>query len=145
MSIISKRRLKDEVSKQLFELPYLLLGKNRNPDEFQRLFTALFSLTEQTVFAKRIAVLYLLMKNIEYLIIQDVLKVSTSTISKCTMILENSNNLKNTLKDLVQDEKIGVIFQEILSDIYSPGTYGINWKNAVKRKAEFNRKKREGI
>ena len=145
MSILSKRKLKNEVSKQLFELPFSLLGKRKSREDFEQTLFAILSPTERTVIAKRIAVLYLLVKKIDYLVIQDVIKVSTSTISKCSMILSNNSALKKTLQILVKSEEIKNLFQEVFSDIYAPGSYGVNWKNAIKRKNEGERKKIEGI
>lgn len=145
MSQLSKRKLKEEVSKQLFELTFSLLGRRKNKGDFQQTLLAILSPTEQYVLAKRIAVLYLLIKKIDYLIIRDVLKVSTSTISKCVMILENSKNLTKTLQSLAQNNQMKDIFLEAFSDFYSPGSYGISWKNAWRNKKEIERKKREGI
>ena len=145
MSQLSKRKLKDEVSKQLFELTFSLLGRRKDRGDFQNTLFAILSPSEQLVIAKRIAILYLLIKKIDYAIIRDVLKVSTSTVSKCVMILENSENLSNTLKILVQSNQIKDIFLEAFSEFYSPGTYGVNWKTASKIKKEVERKKREGI
>lgn len=145
MSQLSKRKLKEEVSKQLFELTFSLLGKRRDRGDFQQTLFAILSPTEQYVLAKRIAVLYLLIKKIDYLIIRDVLKVSTSTISKCVMILENSKNLTKTLQSLAQNNQMKDIFLEAFSDFSSPGSYGISWKNAWRNKKEIERKKREGI
>lgn len=145
MSYISNRKLKDEVSKQLFELPFSLLGKRGNREEFQQILFSILSPTEQTVIAKRIAVLYLLVKKIDYLAIMDVLKVSTSTVSKCNLMLESNIELKNTLQILARNEQMKNLFKEVFSDIYAPGAYGINWKNAAKRKREIERVKKEGI
>jgi len=145
MSQLSKRRLKKEVSKQLFELTFSLLGKRKGKDDFQQVIFALLSPTERLVLSKRIAVLFLLTKDTDCRIIRDVLKVSTSTISKCVIMLENSENLKRTLQVIAQNEQIKDMFLEALSDIYSPGSYGINWSNAHKLKKEVERKKKEGI
>ena len=145
MSQTSKRRLKEEVSKQIIDLTFSLLGQRRNRGDFEHVLFALLSPSELTVLAKRIAVLYLLIKKIDNSVIRDVLKVSCSTISKCIIMIENSEVLKITLKQLERNDKIKNIFLEAFSEVYSPGTYGVNWKNAHRIKNEVERKKREGL
>jgi len=93
--------------------------------------------------AKRVAIIYLLMKNIDYLMISEVLKVSSRTIAKFHSITSEGKEIKNILEGLVENEKIKDFFEELF--FREPGTYGTNWKSAWKQKYEIERKKQRGI
>ena len=65
----------------------------------------LLSLTEK-IMIKRIAIIYLLVKDIDYLVISDVLKVSSGTIAKFHSMMNKGREIKNILKGITGNEKI---------------------------------------
>ena len=93
--------------------------------------------------AKRVAIIYLLIKDINYLVISDVLKVSSRTIAKFHSIMFEGKEIKNILEGLIGNEKIKGFFEELF--FREPGTYGTNWKSAWRQKFEIERKKIRGI
>ncbi|PIP62757.1 hypothetical protein COW98_02330, partial [Candidatus Roizmanbacteria bacterium CG22_combo_CG10-13_8_21_14_all_35_9] len=122
-----------------------MVGKRENKEEFQRLINDVFSSTERIMVAKRIAIIYLLTKNIDYRIICEVLKVSASTVFKFRLLTEESKGIVPILKKILRGEKISQFFEEILLTFNRPGKYGVNWSQAWKDKMAFERKKETGI
>ena len=117
-----------------------------NMDEEERftgIMNELLSPTEKIMIAKRVAIIYLLMKNVDYLIISDVLKVSSTTIAKFHTIMIDGKEIKSILEGLIGNEKIIDFFEELF--FREPGTYGVNWKSAWWQKFEIERKKLRGI
>ena len=145
MTRISRRRLSDRVYDKLFTLLFEVLAKRETKADFDQILMDLFSPVERIMIAKRVVIIFLLMKNIEALTICDVLKVSTSTVSKFRLVMEKSEGIVPALKRLVENEKIVLFLQGLYNDFFPPGTYGVNWKNAWQSKFDFERKKSEGI
>lgn len=143
MTRISKYRVEDKVLQKLYFLMFEIISNMDEEDRFTGIMNELLSPTEKIMIAKRVAIIYLLMKNIDYLMISDVLKVSSTTISKFHSILIKGKEIKNILEDLVENEKIKDFFEELF--FREPGTYGINWKSAWRQKFEIERKKQTGI
>ncbi|PIV10609.1 hypothetical protein COS50_04585 [Candidatus Roizmanbacteria bacterium CG03_land_8_20_14_0_80_35_26] len=145
MPMISRNKVDDEVLEKLFSLFFEVVGKRENKEEFQRLINDVFSSTERIMVAKRIAIIYLLTKNIDYRIICEVLKVSASTVFKFRLLTEESKGIVPILKKILRGEKISQFFEEILLTFNRPGKYGVNWSQAWKDKMAFERKKETGI
>jgi len=143
--MISRNKVDDEVLEKLFSLFFEVVGKRENKEEFQRLINDVFSSTERIMVAKRIAIIYLLTKNIDYRIICEVLKVSASTVFKFRLLTEESKGIVPILKKILRGEKISQFFEEILLTFNRPGKYGVNWSQAWKDKMAFERKKETGI
>lgn len=141
---ITPFHLKPETYNKLFDIFYEVVG-NKDREEFNQIFFELLSPAERIMIAKRIAIIYLLMKNIDYLMICQVLKVSNSTVSKFKQLMDNSQGIVPALKQLVTVEKISLKFEEFFNDIFHPGLHGINWSAAWQNKRELERKKEEGI
>ncbi len=112
-------------------------------ERFIGIMNELLSLTEKIMIAKRIAIIYLLVKDIDYLVISDVLKVSSGTIAKFHSMMNKGREIKNILKGITGNEKIKDFFEELF--FREPGTYGTNWKSAWRQKFEIERKKQRGI
>jgi hypothetical protein len=93
--------------------------------------------------AKRISILFLLIKGVQWDTICDVLKVSPSSVSKCQMILLNNEEMVNTLGMLIKQADMSLFFEELFSAFFGPGTAFINWKNAWKRKRKLELRKTE--
>jgi hypothetical protein len=59
--------------------------------------------------------------------------------------MEDSHGIVPALKNIVKIEKITLVFEELFSNIFAPGVYGINWSSAWERKIKVQRKKEQGI
>lgn len=142
---LSKYKVKETVSQRIFELLFEVMGKHNNRDVFFSVLFDVLSPTEQLMVAKRIAAMYLIQKQIDYTVICDVLKISTATVAKYTLLLERSRGIKKALTALIQHDKINLIFRDFLASLNGPGSYGINWKSAHKIRQEIEREKAEGV
>jgi Trp operon repressor len=80
MTRISKYKVEDKVLRKLYFLMFEIISNIDEEERFEGIMNELLSPTEKIMIAKRVAIVYLLMKNIDYLIISDVLKVSSRTI-----------------------------------------------------------------
>ena len=95
--------------------------------------------------AKRIAILYLLMKKKDYITICYVLKVSASTVSKYMLLKETSTVLIPKLNKILQTDSLKLFMEELLSELLAPGTPHVDWSAAWQRRREVARKKEEGM
>ena len=145
MTRISKFPVQDNVLKKLFDLLFEVLGNQEDQEEFSKVIYDLLSPTERIMVVKRVAIVYLLMKKIDYYNISDVLKVTPNTIAKFQAIRKKSKGIVKSLKHIVRNEKIANFFEKLFLEIYRPGVYGVNWKSAWKHKIDYERRKRRGI
>lgn len=145
MARISRFKLEDHILEKLFTLFFEVVGKKGYKEEFQKTIADLLSPVERIMIAKRIAIVYLIMKKIDYATICRNLKVSPSTVAKFRLLMEKSEGVIPTLNSLLRNEKIADFLEEWLIDLHAPGTYGANWSIAWQRKKEFQRRKSQGI
>ncbi|MFA6017212.1 MAG: Trp family transcriptional regulator [Patescibacteria group bacterium] len=143
MTRISKYRVEDKVLKKLYFLMFEIISNMDEEERFTAIISELLSPTEKIMIVKRVAIIYLLMKEIDYLVISDVLKVSSRTIAKFHSIMDEGKEVMSILEAVVGNEKIKDFFEELL--FREPGTYGVNWKSAWRQKFEIERKKQRGI
>jgi len=142
---ISYLKIKEEDYEKIFSIFYKVLGETEDKDEFSKILFDLLTPAERIMLIKRIAIIYLLLKDIEYRSICEVLKVSNGTVSKYKLLMENSIGIVPVLKKMVRNEKIWLFFEEIFSQIFHPGLPGINWKAAWETKIKLERKKERGL
>jgi len=118
MPPISRFIVRDEILEKLFKLFFEVVGNADNRNEFELVLSDILSSVERIMIAKRIAIIYLLMKNIDYLTICHVLKVSLSTVAKYSILSEKSQGVIPILKKIVKDEKTGQFLEETLLTLY---------------------------
>ena len=145
MTRISKFQVNNEILDKLFLLLFEVVGNKFDSEEFADIIHDLFSPVERIMIAKRVAIIYMLMKRIENSIIVDSLKVSPSTISKFQVTFENSKGVVKALNTIVKNEKISDFFEKLIIEFRGPGTYGVDWKSAWERKINFEKRKTRGI
>jgi Trp operon repressor len=143
MTRISKYRVDDKVLKKLYLLMFEVISSMNRKERFEGIMNELLSPTEKIMISKRVAIIYLLMKNVDYLVISDVLKVSSRTVAKFYSIMKKGKEIKSIMEGLIGNEKVKDFFKELF--FREPGTYGINWKSAWRQKFEIERKKLRGI
>lgn len=142
---ISYLKIKEEDYEKIFSIFYKVLGKTEDKDKFNKILFDLLTPAERIMLIKRIAIIYLLMKDIDYRTICEVLKVSNGTVSKYKLLMENSEGIVPVLKRMVKQEKVWLFFEDIFSQIFHPGLPGINWKAAWETKINLERKKERGL
>jgi len=81
MARISKRKLDDKILEKIFDLFFEIVGKKSSKEDFKNTIVDLLSPIERVMIAKRVAIIYLLMKKINQRSISQALKVSNATVS----------------------------------------------------------------
>ena len=142
---VSKRRLHSAVMSRIVDLVFQLVCKDRSKSEFETLFKGIFSPKEQVLFAKRVAVLFLIAQKIEWRHIMDTLQVSSSTVSRCQMIFENNGDIRQVLTELVNRKDLQLYVDEFIHSLFAPGTLGVNWSSSWRRQNEIERRKQQGL
>ncbi|PIP63291.1 hypothetical protein CO165_00195 [Candidatus Roizmanbacteria bacterium CG_4_9_14_3_um_filter_33_18] len=142
---ISYLQIKAQDYEKIFSIFYKVLGETENKEEFNKILFDLLTPAERIMLIKRIAIIYLLLKEIDYRMICKALKVSNTTVNKYKLSLERSEGIVPVLKNMVKHEKVWLFFEEIFSQIFYPGRPGINWTAAWEMKLALERKKERGL
>lgn len=145
MTRISRYYLNEGLLNKLFNLFFTVVGKKDDIDEFKETVIDLLSPTERIMIAKRVAIIYLLLKKIDHMTISDTLKVSPSTVAKFHLIMEKSQGIVPTFRKLIRNEKFGEFLEDIYLSFRGPGTYGVNWTSAWQQKKDLEKRKQIGI
>jgi len=142
---ISYLQIKAQDYEKIFSIFYKVLGETENKEEFNKILFDLLTPAERIMLIKRIAIIYLLLKEIDYRMICKALKVSNTTVNKYKLSLERSEGIVPVLKNMVKHEKVWLFFEEIFSQIFYPGRPGINWTAAWEMKLALERKRERGL
>ncbi len=120
---LSKRKLEKTDLIKLFKLFYEILNKSEDADDFLELAKDVLSPPEQIMIAKRIAIIYLLIKKVGTKDIVDYLKVSGSTVTKFNLLFwEKESRIIKVFKQTIRREKVKNMLTDILADFYiQPG------------------------
>ena len=145
MTRISRRPVKEEVMKRVSQLFFETVGKKGKKEDFFGVVHDILSPTERVMVAKRVTIIFLLLKKIDYETISDVVKVSQTTIAKFQLIKENSKGVVKALQGMLINDKLMNMLDEFILSIKGPGVRGVNWKSAWQQKKEYERRKRKGI
>lgn len=146
MARVSKYKLRDDVLEKLFSLFFEIIGNQDDQNEFNKIINGVFSYNERIVFAKRIAIIYLLLKDIDFHNICMALNVSSATVAKFKLLIVNKQDgLIKAFDTIIFRDKTREIIDDFFNTIFAPGKYGVNWKTAWERKRESERKKQFGI
>lgn len=137
--------LSEDLLEKLFDLFFEVVGNQSSKSEFKKIFVDLLTPAERIMLAKRVAIIYLLMKKIEYYNICDRLKVSPSTVAKYSLLMEKSEGIVSTSKEIVKIDKVKIFLEEVFNNIFAPGKIGIDWKIAWENKKSLENKKTLGI
>jgi len=142
---MSKYKLSEDTFEKIFELSMQVIMRGKNVNAIKQTFFDILSPVERLMIAKRIAVMYLIRKGIDYHTICEVLKVSTTTIAKFVYLLERSSSIKRALDSLINDSHLTLFFKELFGLLYRPGASGINWKSAAEYHRKLRNEKTRGI
>lgn len=141
----SRFELSEDLLEKLFDLFFEVVGNQSSKDEFKKIFVDLLTPAERIMLAKRVAIIYLLMKKIEYYNICDRLKVSPTTVAKFSLLMEKSEGIVPAFKEIVKTDKVKLFLEEVFNNIFAPGKIGVNWKIAWENKNNLEKKKIYGI
>lgn len=114
MSQVSKNQLSNKIYEKIFLLFPQFLYRMTSKGKQSELVDTFFTRTEKIVFAKRIAIAFMLVKGYSYRIISQKIKVSTSTIIKIADAIKSNNKTVTKELELIAREDS---FIEFLNNI----------------------------
>lgn len=119
MTRISKKYIKEEIIMKLYRLFFEVFSRSNNQEGFLSLINDLLSSTEKIMIAKRIGIIYLLIKKVDYRTIAETLKVSTATVLFYSVIFqEKQTKMVNTIKQMLKQEKVLNFLDDLFADIF---------------------------
>jgi len=100
---LSKRKVNQYLETHIKNSLFQLIADIKNPSDAKIIFSDIFTNTELTIFAKRLAVAYYLKNERDYKNIANNLKVSSTTIAKVTKTMKGKG-FQMALKGISTDE-----------------------------------------
>jgi len=140
---LSKRRIKPQAMEKMFRLLFDILGTQASRENFNLIIDGLFSPVEKIMIVKRLMIFMLICKGEEWRTIQNIVKVSLASISKCQMILRNNVEMNETMKQIITKRTMKIWIDEFFLSLFGPGTAYVDWKTAWKNKKELERRRKE--
>jgi Trp operon repressor len=147
MTRISKHPVSEKVLIKIYELFFQILAHSHSQEKFSCIIDDLLSPTEKVMIAKRIAILYLLIKGIPHTVISQTLKVSSATVAVYAWMLHKKEaTFVSDLKKIIAKEKLVEGIDDVLAEIFiQPGLRLGHWQKYWNREREKNRKRVSGI
>lgn len=144
---ISGAKLRPESIAQVNSLLYKIIGTSRSEKEFQALFTEIFSKKEQILIAKRVVIMYLLIKEIPQRDIAHALRVSIATVTKySTFLKDRETPLTKTMTKQLKNEAVMNLLEDIFFNILvQPGIKRGHWAQYWGHEKTKQRQKTSGI
>ena len=144
MTQISKYKLNSKVYEKIFSLFPQFLYKMTKQGHQGLLVDSFFTNTEKTIFAKRIAIAFMLVKGYKYSDIVSKIKVSQGTVAKISEALRVHSEvivkeLESIAKEDAFNEFLGSIDYQVSSLIPPKGRNWSVWKaNLIKEREKSN-------
>src|SRR3990167_4495546 len=114
MPQVSKRVLSKDIEEKMFKLFFEAFAYLSNPSEIQQFFLDLLGPVERTMLAKRLAIAVLLARDYSYEDIKQTLRVSSETIARVNIALNNSEGgYKIVVNKILQDRAMTEFWEKI--------------------------------
>lgn len=136
MSQISKRYLQKQVEERILDLLKTSLSSIAKKDDIGLFLDDLLTPTERLMISKRLAIAFMLMKGYSYPVINDMLKVTDTTIwSVKTNLGFRGKGYKTVIEQIMSKEKWEKFWDDLdhFLTMAVPPRPGTNWKE-VRRK-----------
>lgn len=148
MAQISKRFLKKEVEERILDLFWSALSFLGSKERTASFLDDLLTSTEKLMLAKRLSVVFMLLKGYERTDISEILKISEPTIWRIkSTLLYRGQGYKSVLERIMKEEKWEKFFLDLehfFSQILPPAK-GTNWKEVRKRQWENRHKEQKAF
>lgn len=133
MPQISKKYLKEEKLKRIFDIFFGFLSDVKNKTDSEKIINEILTETEKIMIAKRLACFYLLKKNVSAEVISDSINLSTSTVYYLKQVLDDSINTQKYLQNKIKKEKLNNFIEDILMEtFFEKQRVGSNWSQNMK-------------
>ncbi len=128
---------------KLYQLLFEITSSTRDKDEFIEVVKDILSPSEQIMVVKRIAIIYLLMKDFDQAVIAEYLGVSRATVAKfCLLFTEKDSRLIAIITSILRKEKISHFFEDLFADLFiQPGVKIGHWKHYWQHKQRQEERK----
>jgi len=116
MPHISKKKLKQEIFEEIHKSFLKALSRSGRSNSIEFFSSQFFTKTERIMFAKRLAIIALLQKEFSYYKIENLLKVSPSTVARIDNNLQQGqyNSLIKILKIRTKEESFWKNLEKVL-------------------------------
>lgn len=138
MAQISKWKLGEEIEFRILEIFWRSWEKGSKIGVASSI-GEIFTETEKTVLAKRLAIAMMLFKGYGYREIREFLHVSPPTIAKVNDWLEYKSGLREVVSKLVEEskgEKIWQQLKEVIAEMEPELVPGTNWAESGRRRTQ---------
>ncbi|PIP63598.1 hypothetical protein CO165_01830 [Candidatus Roizmanbacteria bacterium CG_4_9_14_3_um_filter_33_18] len=127
---LSKIQIDDKKLVKVYQLMFEILNEADDKDDFLGIIKDILSPPEQLMVAKRIAIIYLLLKGIDQSTIAKYLKSSRATVAKFSLLFyDKESKLIGIIGELLNRETISNFFEDLFADIFiSPGLKIGHWQ-----------------
>ena len=127
---LTKKYVDEKKLIKINQLMFEILNKADYKDDFLEIVKDILSPPEQLMVAKRIAIIYLLLKGVDHSTIARYLKSSRATVAKFSLLFyDKETKLIEIIGDLLNNENINHFFEDLFADIFiSPGLKIGHWQ-----------------
>ena len=127
---LTKKYVDEKKLIKINQLMFEILNKADDKDDFLEIVKDILSPPEQLMVAKRIAIIYLLLKGVDHSTIARYLKSSRATVAKFSLLFyDKETKLIEIIGDLLNNENINHFFEDLFADIFiSPGLKIGHWQ-----------------
>lgn len=143
MVYISRYKVQDKVFDRINDLFYIFIKSLKSKALFIKATDELFSPTEKVMFIKRVAVIYMILRGAEYREASRMLKVSTATVSKFSILFKDTDSeIAKIIKTIQADEGTINLLDDLIFNLFNQrGLKKGHWKEYwehEKRKSKRN-------
>lgn len=130
MARISKKPVNEKLLAKIYKLFYEVFSRYEGQDDFLSIIDDILSPTEKIMLAKRLAIIYLLIKKVDYRDITETLKVSSATVVfYSTMFYKKNSRIATIINNMLKKEKVLNFLDDFFADIMiRPGIYKGHWQ-----------------
>ncbi len=145
MAQISKYPISKNIADRIFEIFLTTFTHLKNKEEADQFISDLLTPTEKVMLAKRLAIAFLLENNYEYRTIQQILRVSTGTITSVNIARQHGSiGYKKVIGKILKEESLMKLLQTAVIKLLSAPSSLERGRGAwtyLKRQAEKGMKK----
>ena len=130
MARISKRPIDEKLLTKIYKLFYEVFSRYDSQEDFLSIIDDILSPTEKIMLAKRLAIIYLLIKKADHRDITDTLKVSSATVVfYSSTFYKRNSRVVNIINNMLKKENVLNFLDDFFADIMiKPGIYKGHWQ-----------------
>lgn len=144
---ISKRRINDKLLLKIYRLFFEVVSRFNSKDTFFEIIDDILYPTEKIMVAKRVAIIYLLTKEIPQNTIAETLKVSTGTVSRFAIIFHSKETkVVRLLTSMIKKENVLNFLEDLWADLsIQPGIKIGHWQSYWDHQRKKEKREEVGI